>query len=132
MADLSLLKDIGIPVLTCIVGALGTILAVRSRERSDANLQEVQRASVKMTTQVARDQARMTYDASTAQTLTERFKALMDGYEARINDLTQDIKEQRIRVRTLEANFNTHRSICNGCENYEHYMKDHPNAFSSS
>lgn len=132
MADWTWVKDFGVPILTGIVGILGTVITLRSKERTDRAAQDVQRAMTAANVQASRDQAQMSFDASQAQTLTERFKALMDGYEHRIDDLTRDSKEHRDRNQVLEVQIATYRGLCGGCEKYRAFVKDNPGAFSAT
>ena len=131
MADWSLVKDLGVPTLTGVVGILGTVLTLRNKSHSDDQMREAARQSLVITTQAAKDQAQMSFDASTAQTLTERFKALMDGYEHMINGLQADLKEAKERRDRAENQLQILKNICGGCEEYRAYLKDHPNAFSA-
>lgn len=131
MADWTWVKDFGVPILTGVVGILGTVITLRSKERTDRASQEIQRASTAVAVQAQRDQAQMSFDASQAQTLTDRFKALMDGYEHRIIDLSKDATEFRDRNRVLEIQLATHRAICGGCDKYRAYLKDNPGALSA-
>jgi hypothetical protein len=116
--DWDAIKVIGPSTVVGILTLVGTFYTMRGKEKSD-----------KLQQNLNRDQAQMTLDASTAQNLTERYKALMNGYEGRIDDLSDELKDQRIRMRTLEREFSAHRSICSGCATFQQYMKEHPNAF---
>ena len=116
-----LVREIGLPVLTGGLGVTGTMMTLRSRERSDAQTREI-----------TQGQAQLSFDASQAQTLTDRFRALMDGYEHRIEELVADLKEYREREKGLERQVVILKTICSGCDKYRTYMQDHPNAFPTS
>lgn len=130
--DWSWIKDWGTPALTGVLGILGTIITIYAKDRGDKAERDIKQAAISMSAQATREQAQMNLDASTAATLTERFKALMDGYEHRIDDLSRDLKEYRDRQKRLERDFSVHKSICNECVTYKQYMKDHPDAFTAA
>ena len=76
----------------------------------------------------SRDQAQADHDAKVdevqTQDLTTRFRALMDGYEARIKDLSDDNAKLRAMVRDLERDFEIYRTICDGCAKRAEKLRD--------
>lgn len=50
-------------------------------------------------------------DVATGQDMTARLNALMDGYEARVRELTNDNKQ-------LRDTLDRHVRVCSGCTNY--------------
>lgn len=85
-------KDVAIPVVGIVVGFLGARISDWSRTRDDTKKREVDHEAVQLT-----------YDQAQMNTLTERFKTLMDGYERRINDLISEVKDLRERLSTAES-----------------------------
>ena len=84
-------KDVAIPVVGLLVGFLGARISDWSRARGDEKKREVDHEAVQLT-----------YDQAQMNTLTERFRTLMDGYERRINDLIMEVKDLRERLSVAE------------------------------
>ena len=85
-------KDVAIPVVGLLVGFLGARISDWSRARGDEKKREVDHEAVQLT-----------YDQAQMNTLTERFRTLMDGYERRINDLIMEVKDLRERLSVAES-----------------------------
>ena len=118
MTDWGWVKDDAVPViLAAITFAGGWYARVAQSSSENANRR------------VLREQAQLQADTAEAANLTERFRALMDGYEHRIDDLSRDARDVRLRNSQLEHEVRTRKAICNDCDNFQTYMKDHPNAF---
>jgi predicted nucleic acid-binding Zn-ribbon protein len=71
---------------------LGARISDWSRARGDAIKREGDHEAVQLT-----------YDQAQMNTLTERFRTLMDGYERRINDLIMEVKDLRERLSVAES-----------------------------
>lgn len=54
-------------------------------------------------------------DETQTNDLTQRFRALMDGYEATIKDLREDNARLRELIHDIEREFENYRGICEGC-----------------
>jgi hypothetical protein len=122
------IKDWAVPIGTAAIGALATLASLwfkRATEREGRDVQQ-QDIAVKQST------AQLSFDATQAQTLTERFRALMDGYEHRIDDLTGDLRDHKQRMATLERQFATHKAICGDCDRYAKYVRENPDAASAA
>jgi len=85
-------KDIIGPLIAGIVGLGGGLLTNLSRMKSDS----IKRETDHEVAQISFDQAQM-------NTITERFKTLLDGYEKRIADLTNEVEHLREQLRTSNA-----------------------------
>jgi predicted ATP-binding protein involved in virulence len=84
-ADSIPFKDWGGPTLAALIALTGVFYT----QRSKIKMAQEQQARDDKVRANSRDR---TFDIAATQDLTARFKALMDGYEARILDL---VKEQR-------------------------------------
>lgn len=72
------------------------------------------------------EERKIEHQADVAQTadLTARFKALMDGYEGRIQDLTSEIINLRGEVRAIKQQLESHQSICRMCPYFDERVKN--------
>jgi len=61
------------------------------------------------------------YDARTAS-LTKRFEALVDGYDARIKELTEEVTELRAEIVRLRHLLALRMQICTDCEQWKILM----------
>lgn len=59
---------------------------------------------------------------------TERFKQLMDGYDARVDDLMSEVVQLRAEVVSLRKVIDWQRKACTGCPKLEQFLADQPNA----
>ena len=53
-----------------------------------------------------------------ADDLSRRFKVLMDGYESRIRDLTDEVTNLRERIDELSSQLNERALACAGCPHF--------------
>lgn len=106
------LKDVIVPIASAAVAAvLGFVsarFADKSRERSDS----AKRAVDMETAHLGFDQVQMS-------TLTDRFKALLDGYERRITDLVIEVNELKLKHKDMQQQLSDQVSFCASCENYK-------------
>ena len=65
-------------------------------------------------------------EVAQAENLTERFKTLMDGYEARITDLTAEVQTLRQAVSKVQDTLDSHRKACAGCPYFRTRETDGP------
>lgn len=122
------IKDWAVPIGTAIIGALVTLASILVKRRESHESRDVQQQDIA----VKQSAAQLNFDASAAQTLTERFRALMDGYEHRIDDLSHDLRDHKDRVAVLERQFATHKAICGDCERYAKFVRENPDAASAA
>jgi len=85
-------KDWGAPTLAALIALFGVVYTQRSRGRQDREHHAAEEAERLKTVD-------RTYDIAATQDLTARFKALMDGYEARIIDLSNELKTIKLELR---------------------------------
>jgi SMC interacting uncharacterized protein involved in chromosome segregation len=58
---------------------------------------------------------RIEADTAATDSMTRRFQALMDGYEGRIKDLTEEVQSLRDEVKTLRSQMDAQAKICAKC-----------------
>lgn len=85
------LKDVLQPLTGMVVGVL-SYHGVKSQMRHS----DRERAAIAQSTA---DAAHLAADAATADSITRRFSVLMDSYEHRIADLTEEVQNLRSEVR---------------------------------
>lgn len=86
-------RDILGPLAGIVVGLAGSRATRHQTARSEHERTEA--------AQVAASAAHHAADAATAENLTRRFQALMDGYERRIASLTDEVQSLREEVAKL-------------------------------
>ncbi len=97
-------KDLIAPVISGVLALMGTVYVTSQKNKvHDADASEKARAS-------DRD-----YNIAQTQDLTVRFRALMDGYEVHIRDLTAELTSTREAMRELQVRYDTLRIRCNAC-----------------
>ena len=101
-------KDLIAPIISGVLALMGTVYVTSQknkvlREQHAADVSEKARAS-------DRD-----YNIAQTQDLTVRFRALMDGYEVHIRDLTAELIGTREAMRELQVRYDTLRVRCNAC-----------------
>ncbi len=92
-------KDWGGPVMAAVIALSGVWYTQRSkvrltRERDARDTERLQREAAERAKTGDR-----TFDIAATHDLTVRFKALMDGYEARILDLTNELRATKVELR---------------------------------
>ena len=90
-------KDIIGPLIAGVMGLGAGLLANRSREKTESGRRDVDYNIA----QIGFDQVQMS-------TITDRFKALLDGYERRINDLTKEVDELRRQLESAQRQLKEH------------------------
>ena len=115
--DWTWLKDVLGPVGAAVLGFLGGRLSDRMKWKSEEARREAERKSDHEAAVLSFDQVQMT-------TITDRFKALLDGYERRINDLVDEVSELKNKYRTMQKELEDHRSVCGSCANYRRLSQD--------
>jgi predicted nucleic acid-binding Zn-ribbon protein len=105
-----------------ITGAGGAILTLggmilktaadHRREKADEGLR-----SRELSERVQKDQTDS--DVAHADSMTRRFQALMDGYESRIKDLTNEVSALRDEVRNLRNSLDTQTRMCASCPHFQ-------------
>lgn len=110
-------KDFGTAIITGCLALLGVLVTVGFRAIEGSRL----RAG-----QAEMEERKTEHQADVAQTadLTARFKALMDGYESRIQDLTNEIISLRGEVRAIKQQSESHQSICRMCPYFDERVKN--------
>jgi predicted RNase H-like nuclease (RuvC/YqgF family) len=105
-------KDWGAAVIAGVLAIIGTLVTVGFRAIEGKRLRADQKTS---------DERKIEHQADVEQTkdLTLRFKALMDGYEGRISDLTAEITNLRGEVRQLRQALESHQNICRKCPYFD-------------
>ncbi|MDR3427805.1 hypothetical protein [Silvimonas sp.] len=68
-----------------------------------------------------------TENAAQTQAWTERFTKLMDGYDARVEDLMQEVVELRKEVLSLRRILDWQRQACVGCPKLSKFVEDQAN-----
>lgn len=84
-------KDVINPIIGLIVGVTGMHMTRVQIARGDS-----EKASA---TIAAAEAAQVAADAATADGMTKRFIAILDGYERRVKDLTEEVTNLRAEVR---------------------------------
>lgn len=84
-------KDIIVPAFAALGGWLAALRMSRSNEKIENQRRDDAISGQVYAAKVARD-----------DDLTERFKLLMNSYEAKIAELTAEIRELRVRVEACE------------------------------
>jgi len=93
------IKDWGGTVLAAILALAGVVYGSHAKHRmlvEQRALDDVKAKREEVERSRGGDRA---YDIAQTQDLTVRFKALMDGYEARIIDLANELKATKIELR---------------------------------
>lgn len=118
-----------------IGGGLGYMAAL-TRSRSDAKLkaaelkehaEEVAKAQ-HTASEASQIDSFVKREASQSENLTQRFKLLMDGYEAQITFLTTQVQTLRREVATFSEKLDAHRKVCAGCPHFRSRETDGPSA----
>ena len=102
-----------------IIGGLGALLVAAYTQWDKRRLAREEREAQETS---AREVNRNALEVSQGQDLTARFKALMDGYEGRIRDLTTELATSRIEVSALRKEMQAirdlltaHQDKCRSC-----------------
>ena len=94
-------KDLVTPVLvssvTAVIGFITARLTLRREEKKD--MAEAENRARELAEVERKD--RIEADTAQADSMTRRFQALMDGYEARIEDLMDEVQHLRDEVKSL-------------------------------
>lgn len=102
-SSLAWLKDVWVPTLTALITAglayLGVLITTRQSAKKDKEEYDERLEQVSEKGRLDRIQA----DTAHSDSLTRRFQSLMDGYENRIKDLTDELTTLRAEVRDLRA-----------------------------
>ena len=101
-------KDLIAPVLTGMLALMGTVYVTSQKNRATREIHDADSA----------DKARLAdhnYNIAQTQDLTLRFRALMDGYEVHIRDLTSELSSTRDMLRELQGRYDTLRVRCVAC-----------------
>jgi hypothetical protein len=99
------------PIWGPIVGGLfGWFAARSSRSSAEAKEAKAERAS---------DQKeRLANEVAIAESTNKRFQTLMDGYEQRIGDLTNEVHGLREEVKSLRKALDERARMCVGCPRF--------------
>ena len=112
------LKDVAWPAITAVGGAVGAfwlnVLRLRREERKDALEAEFTAKARAETDHKSQIEA----DVAQSDSLTRRFMALMDGYEHRIRDLTDEVIGLRAEVKNLRQSLDIQNRICSSCPGF--------------
>jgi hypothetical protein len=111
----SWLKDVWVPTLIAVItgglALVGVFASNRVSSRKDAADHEDRLNAAEDKERLDRIQA----DAAHSDSLTRRFQSLMDGYESRIKDLTDEVSGLRGEVRSLRQALDKQVRTCAGC-----------------
>ena len=104
-------KDVMLPMFVGLGTAVVTGLGVWFRVKHDQKIEDTQ-----LREQVDNERKnRIEADTAATDSMTRRFQALMDGYEGRIKDLTQEVQSLRDEVKTLRSQMDAQAKICAKC-----------------
>jgi len=65
-------------------------------------------------------------NAAQTEAWTKRFTSLMDGYDARVDDLMSEVVQLRQKVEQLSRIIDWQRNACTGCPKLAQFLTDHP------
>ncbi len=110
------LTPVLVPAITAMYVVHVTVLSTRIENRRKADA-----AHAKEVRDIAeREERAEAAEASAAAAgFTERFRALMDGYEARAEDLTNEITALKGELRDFRQRYESHQRVCFGCPHFE-------------
>lgn len=105
-------KDWGAAMITGVLALVGILVTVGFRTVDGRQARREQKSA---------DERKIEHqaDVMATQDLTARFRALMDGYEGRITDLTTEITSLRGEVRQLKQSLESHQNICRKCPYFD-------------
>jgi hypothetical protein len=124
------LKDVIGPLVGGLLGAGAAFYTVRANTKI---ARETIKEKAEDAAQARHDRAEtatidsfVKREVAQAENLTERFKTLMDGYEARITDLTAEVQTLRQAVSKVQDTLDSHRKACAGCPYFRTRETDAP------
>lgn len=117
-------KDVVIPVLGLLIGAVGHHYSIRTTREvaADANAEKAKEAQA--AAEVAQIDRYVKRELSQSDNLTARFKLLMDGYENQIESLTSEVQALRGKIDALAKSYDNHRIRCAGCPHFQMRVAD--------
>lgn len=110
LASLSV-KDVIVPLIGTIAGAVGHHYAIRTQNAEKA--QEAKQAA-----EVKEVDSFVQRERSQSDNLTQRFKLLMDGYENQITSLTTEVQGLRRQIEEIRGCYEEHRLRCAACPHF--------------
>jgi hypothetical protein len=90
-------------VIAGVLALFGIYYTAQSRGREARQQREFDNAKIAHDDDMKRRAHDQTVDLNQTQDLTARFRALMDGYEARIKDLSAELVATKLELRELQA-----------------------------
>ena len=108
-------KDLVPPLLAGILTLLGTVYVVREKRTIAVEQRKIAEAQSAADTAERMRVADNSFNIAQTQDLTVRFRALMDGYEVHIRDLSNDLVASRTENKTLRDEVGRLTLKCRDC-----------------
>ena len=113
------LKDNTTAPVASLLSGLGVFVLTVTRYAYNARRDQIKDESDAKDKKEADHKEQMDADRTTADSMTKRFQALMDGYEGRIRDLTEEVTGLRIEVKNLRKALDQRTRACMTCVVYQ-------------